>query len=78
METLLEHYGVGKMAATGRVGPLVNPDGAREEFGQFKRLVSQHRGERKGEHFHTYRAEELFQKIFGGANRYNRDVYKGK
>ena len=78
LEVLLGHYGERKHTADGPADPLVNADAARGEFLMFKRLVSEHLGEDKDGHFHTYRAEELFVKIFSGPNRHNRRIFPGR
>ena len=77
LEALLAHYGERKETPTGPINRL-NPDAARGECLMFKRLVLENRGEDQDEQFHVFWAEELFKKLFSGANSHNQRVFPGK
>ena len=78
LEVLLQHYGEARQTVNGLHDPLIDGDAARGEFLMFKRLVAQNKGEERDGEPHVYRAEELFTKIFGGHNRANRQIFKGR
>ena len=83
LRTLLDYYGEPKVSRTGeRLDPLVDPDAAIGEFLPFKRAVSRLRGEMTTDdqgqpRWHTYQPPELMQKMFGGPNAGNQQVFQG-
>ena len=42
------------------------------------KLVQENRGDDWEEQLHLFQAEELFQKLFSGANNHNQQVFRGK